>query len=146
MPILDRRGFLIGAAALALMPGQAIARAYTPPRGSAERKAILDTLRPRVEREIGAPVEFVVSTIRVDGDWAFVSVTPQRPGGQPIDWTRTRYADAWRSDFMSDVIQALFQRRGRGWKIVEFAFGPTDVPWVMWTTKYGLPEAFFMGG
>ncbi|HQF30017.1 MAG TPA: hypothetical protein PLJ34_01105 [Hyphomicrobiales bacterium] len=145
MAQIGRRQFLLVATAALILPGAALARPYTPPRGSAERKAILDALRPRVEREIGAPVEFVVDTIRIDGDWAFVSVTPQRPGGRPIDWARTKWADAWRADFMSDVVQTLFRRKGRGWRMVEFAFGPTDVPWWSWKTTYGLPESFFMG-
>lgn len=143
MSSLTRRTVLAGLALGALVPVSVSARSLTPPRGSALRKAVLDALRPRVEREIGAPVEFLVSLIHVDGPWAFVSVTPQRPGGRPIDWSRTRYADAWKNDWMSDVIQALLWHSGGRWRVREFAFGPTDVPWIPWPQKYGLPVSFF---
>ena len=66
--------------------GPALALTFREPaRGSAERAAIMDTLRPAVEAEMRGPVEFVVTTIRVTPNWAFVQVEPQRPGGGVID-------------------------------------------------------------
>ena len=39
---------------------------------SAERKAVLDALRPAVEAKVGPNVEFVVALLRVEEGWAFV--------------------------------------------------------------------------
>ena len=73
----------VAVAALALM---AFSAAYTSPGpGSPQRKAILDALRPAVERQLGVrPIEFVVEEIRVGGGWAFVRVNPQLKGGGAI--------------------------------------------------------------
>src|ERR1700761_2335675 len=58
---------------------------YTPPVNSAERKAILDALRPPFERELKQKVKFDVSFFKVLDDWAFVLGTPQNAqSGKPI--------------------------------------------------------------
>lgn len=84
-----RRGFVIGLAAgcaVCLTPMHtAWARYWTPQRGTAERKALMDAARPAISREIGGPIEFVVHTLRTDGEWAYMFAQPQRPGGTPID-------------------------------------------------------------
>lgn len=120
------------------------ARAEAPPRGSVLRKGILDALRGRVEQDLGAPVEFEVSRINVERNWAFVSATPVRPGGAPIDWARTRFAEEIAKDMMSTVLLALLRHDGTEWRIAEYALGPTDVTWVEWIAKYGLTERFFL--
>jgi hypothetical protein len=118
----------------------------TPPPGSGLRAEILDAYRPAVEAELGAPVEFVVQALNVMDDWAFVEARPQRPGGNPIDWRRTRYRQAFESDMMSDLVLALLRRRGEhGWQVIENVIGPTDVVWENWLMTYHLPRALFRG-
>jgi hypothetical protein len=102
-----------------------------PPRGSPERRALMDALRPEAEAVFGAPVEFVVKDLRVAGDLAFASVTAQRPGGQAIDVRRT---PGWASGyFLADASwtsgQALLRRSGSGWAVDTALFGATDVWW-----------------
>lgn len=81
-------------AVMAACSGTALAQAFREPaKGSAERSAILDTLRPAVEEEMRGPVEFVVTTIRVSPNWAFVQVEPQRPGGGAIDPEKTGFGE-----------------------------------------------------
>lgn len=87
--------------------------------GPAERRAILAALRPVVERELGGPVEFVVTQIRVVGPHAFVIVTPRRPGGGAIaapdpemDGVRT---------------EAIFTKRDGRWSVAAHGIGATDV-------------------
>src|SRR2546422_805860 len=63
----------------------------TPPRGSALRAELMDALRPTVMAEIGGPIEFVVTDLRVMREWAYAYVRPQRPGGTPIDWSGTKF-------------------------------------------------------
>ncbi len=102
-----------------------------PARGSAERRALMDAIRPEAERIFGAPVEFVVDTLRVAGDVAFAMVRAQRPGGGGIDIAAT---PGWRSGyFMPDADwtggQALLSRTAAGWVPYQIYFGATDVWW-----------------
>lgn len=92
--------------------------------GSPHRRAVLDALRPAVERRVGPNVEFVVREIRVIDGWAFVAATPQRRGGQPIDGRR--YFPQF--DAMGGIdVTALLRLRGGRWRLVEHAIGATDV-------------------
>ena len=118
---------------VAFCAGEAAAQRWTePPRGSVERRALLDAFRPIAEEIFGSPVEFVVGTMRVSGDVAFVGVEAQRPGGGRIDARRT---PGWaRGYFMEDSHhtsgEALLRRRGGRWQVVDHAFGATDVWWI----------------
>lgn len=117
----------------AFLANEAAAQRWTePPRGSAERRALLDALRPMAEEIFGSPVEFMVDTMRVSGDVAFVSVDAQRPGGGRIDVRRT---PGWAQGyFMEDAYhiggQALMRRQGGRWQVADYAFGATDVWWI----------------
>ena len=151
-------GFVLGTVAWAVMifvPSPmvpALARAgddvyyWTPPVGDPDRKGILDALRPVVEQATGGPVRFVVDVLRTDGHWAFAQGIPQRPGGHPIDWSRTPMAEEWRMGMMDEGVMGLIARSEGGWRLVEYAIGPTDVPWVDWAEHYGLPFALFQAG
>jgi len=77
--------------------------AYTPARGSAERKAILDAMRAHRRRFDAQPVIFVVGHLRVQRGWAWLSVAPQSPDG------RSKYEDE----------SALLRRRAGRWEVVE---------------------------
>lgn len=101
---------------------------YEPPRGSAERKEVLDAVRPLMEAHVHAPVEFVVNWMRVGNSWAFVGVSPQRPGGRPIDPRGTFLAD--QAEYMDGLhTYALLRHQYGRWNIVDFAIGPTDAFW-----------------
>ena len=68
------------------------AELYSPPRGEPIRKELLDTIRPRVEAEMRTRVQFVVDTINIIGECAFVIATPQHKDGSPIAIETTRFA------------------------------------------------------
>jgi hypothetical protein len=129
--------------ALLLFPKAAWARYWTPQRGTAERKALMDAARPAMSREIGGPIEFVVHTLRTDGDWAYLFAQPQRPGGTPIDWRQTPFAQDWADGFFDEGVMILYRLDGQRWTVVDYFIGPTDVPWYAWIDQYGLPEALF---
>jgi hypothetical protein len=120
------------AVVFALVAGGAGAQSwYEPQRGSDERRALMDAFRPLAEEIFGAPVEFVIGSLRVSGNVAFASVVAQRPGGGAIDVRRT---PGWASGyFMEDADwtggQALFRRSGSGWVLADGLFGATDVWW-----------------
>jgi hypothetical protein len=129
--------------ATGLMLGQAAAQAETPPKGSPLRSTILDGLRPMVEAEVGKPVEFVVTTMRVLGEWAFVIVQPQRPGGGKIEYTYTRYQEAVDSGAFDNQVIALLRETPSGWLVYGYSLGATDVPWVEWKDWYPVPPEVF---
>lgn len=109
-----------------------------PARGSTERRALMDAIRPHAEWHLGAPVEFVVYDLRRAGDVAFASVLAQRPGGGAIDMSRT--PDALRGGYDPEIsdgatLQALYRRSGETWVAVHWALGATDA----W---YAAPELF----
>ena len=97
--------------------------AAAPP--SAQRKAVLDALRPTVEKKLGGDVEFVVQVLRVEGGWAFVMADPRRKGGKPIDGNRIFGEDFENMDGLR--IDAVLQLRDGKWKVVDHAIGATDV-------------------
>ncbi|MEO0978930.1 MAG: hypothetical protein AAFY24_16805 [Pseudomonadota bacterium] len=112
-------GFTLGAAAQSV---------YEPPRGSAERRDILNAIRPMIEVRVGPPVEFVVSWMRSGAGWAFVNVNPQRPGGAKIDPFLTTFAS--QADYMDGLsTYALLRFQYDRWNLVDFVVGPTDVFW-----------------
>ncbi len=122
------RKFLIAAAVLAFSATTVLAAAFSSPgAGTPQRKAILDALRPRIERDLGVPVQFVVEEIRVGGGWAFVRVTPQRKGGGAIR-NRDPEADGVHTE-------AFLQLSGGRWTVKDYGIGSTDVWWISWCGK-----------
>ncbi|MFD1809406.1 hypothetical protein ACFSHQ_18900 [Gemmobacter lanyuensis] len=79
------------------------AQAWTePPRGSAERRAMMDAMRPLAEWDLGAPIEFIVQSLRVEGrspsprsnpnaPVASRSTLPGRHWSNATGWTRTTW-------------------------------------------------------
>lgn len=116
--------FIQSVPATAAGPSSGISATAAPVRGSAQRRAILDALRPAVQAEIGPEIEFVVHDIRVVRGWAFVSATPQRPGGAPIDGAR--YFPYF-SEMDGLATTAVLRLERGGWTLVDHAIGATDV-------------------
>jgi hypothetical protein len=114
-----------------------------PAKGSTERAALLDTLRPAVENELKQPIVFVIGQINVQGNWAFVDGRIQTRDGQVPNWKGTKYADAARYGAQSDGISALLKRTGGKWRVVVKAIGCTDVCYVDWWRRYKAPKAIF---
>jgi len=134
-----------------MLAGPALAEPIrTPPAGSAERKAILDLVRPHVERDFGAPVEFVVRGLNISGGYALVLLEAQRPGGGTIDVMRTPAAAAQRRAGMTDPLidcchaEAILQRVKGRWKVLEAVSGATDVWYEPWCRR--LPFGMCMQG
>ena len=132
-------------ATLLLVPAAFAQRPTTPPTGSPLRKAILDGLRPTIQKDLGGiSVQFVVKKLSVLNGWAFLNGEVQKKGGGKINFLRTKYAEAQRSDaFDGPSIFALVRQRGKTWKCVAFAIGPTDVAYATWGRDYGAPRQIF---
>jgi hypothetical protein len=108
-------------------PSQAGVSATAPPAaGSAQRAAIMDALRPAIERKLGGAVEFVIKRVGVQDGWALVIADPQRPGGGRINPRRHFPNEV--IEFMDGLtINAILRFSGGGWTLVDHAIGPTDV-------------------
>lgn len=120
------------AACLFLLLSQTALAWETPTRGSADRRGMMDAMRPIAEWNLGAPVEFVVHDLRVDGGLGFASVTPQRPGGGWINPMTTPMAlrDGMDMSYLEVAnMQALLQKQGNAWVVVYSLIGATDVWW-----------------
>ena len=91
----------------------------------AERKAVLDALRPAVETKLGPNVEFVVQVIRVEDGWAFVMADPQRKGGKAVGGRRIFGEDFDNMDGLR--VDAVLQLRNGRWEVVDYGIGATDV-------------------
>lgn len=110
----------------------ALAEPITPARGTELRSTLMDTLRVFAIDELDAPIEFVVGSLRVDGDRAFASVSAQRPGGAPIDMLKTPFVQRNGADpnfNLSPDIQAFLHRKSGVWTITDIAVSPNDVWW-----------------
>ena len=137
--MISRRAFILASAG-SLIASPTLAQIFTPRRGTALRKELLDAVRPIVEQQMRGPVEFVVRAMNVDGDAAFLALDPQRPGGAPIDVDETVFRDD--ADFMDGLtVYALLLEGSSGWAVAEHVTGPTDVAYADWPRLYNLPEA-----
>ncbi|MBY6116575.1 hypothetical protein KUW09_19915 [Mameliella alba] len=124
--------FTLAAAVAALSFAPLTATAWeTPARGTAVRGQLMDAIRPHAEWTLGAPVIFVVSDLRVQGDVGFASLDPVRPGGREITRNEIPMRPGWDNpfDWGGPSIQVLYQRSGSTWVAVHHAIGATDVWW-----------------
>lgn len=112
-----------------------------PPRGSALRAELLDTIRRDVEPRFGGPVEFVVDTLLVQDRRAIANLTAQRPGGAAIvleDTPLVTVEGTPRDLIDGPTVQAYLYRPGTYWQIVEYSIGATDAWWWGWDCRnYG---------
>ena len=115
----------------------------TPAAGSVERLALMDAIRPRVERDLNQQVTFKVSRLKIQNGWAFAIVYPRQPDGRAIDWSRTRFAQDYEAGMFSDLACVLLRKHSKGWRIVDYALGPTDVAYEDWPRRHGAPRAIF---
>lgn len=116
--------------------------AHTPAAGTAERAAIMNALRSTAAKDLGqAAVIFKVERLKVAGDWAITRVSPTLPGGNSIDYAKTKYRQQVELGAFDPQGDALLRREGEKWKVVEWAFGRTDVASVEWAARYRLPRS-----
>jgi hypothetical protein len=113
----------------ALIANMAIAqdRVMSPAQGTPERKAILDTLRPKLEAQLKAELVFVVSDIRVSTEWAFVMAQPKRKDGKNLDGSKFYGEHGEHMDGLT--ITAVLRKKANQWTVLEYHVGSTDVWW-----------------
>ena len=117
--------------------------AYTPEKGSPERKAILDALRVPVERDLKQKIVFVMDSFKVQGNFAFVGGTPQNASGGDPDYARTKYADQFDTGAFDNNFFALLKKTAGKWRVTNYAIGCTDVCYADWWRRFRAPKAVF---
>lgn len=118
-------------------------KVYTPERGSAERKAILDALRVPVERDLKQKIVFNTEYFNVSANWAFLGGDPQTPEGGKPNYRGTRYWEAVRADMFDNNFFAVLRKTGGRWRVVTYAIGCTDVCYADWWRRHRAPKAIF---
>ncbi len=104
---------------------------FEPQRGTELRSDLMDAIRPKAEAELGAPVQFVVDSLRVKGSVAFAALQPQRPGGVRIAWEETQMAARGEDPMTYDgsTIHVLYTMSDAAWEVFAWTIGATDVWW-----------------
>lgn len=111
-------------ASAAPVPAQSV---YEPKRGTAERKQIMNAVRPFAEERLGAPVQFVVETLRVSGSVGYAFLMAQRPGGGKIDMRATPEAQRFGYDpNMYPGVVAVFTKRNGRWMLDGAEVSPSE--------------------
>ena len=112
--------------------------ARTPEPGSPERAAIMDAVRKAAQKDLKQTVIFKVERLRVAGDWAYAMVSPTRPDGGKVDYSKTRFQKLIELGAFDPQGEALLFKESNGeWSLIEWEFGATDVPSAGWSSKHG---------
>jgi len=131
--------FFVGIAMLCAI-GAIAQSATTPKPGSADRKGILDALRPGLEKRLHQKIVFKVKTMRVLKGFAYVYLQPLQTNGKEIDYRNTQYWEDIQAGAFDDGVLGLLKKSGGKWKVLEWTHGATDWPVEEWIQKHGAPR------
>ena len=113
----------------------------TPEKSSPVRKAIMNSLRVPVERDLKQKIVFVTDDLKILANWAFVSGRPTTPSGGAPNLKGTAWEGS--EDMFDNNFFGLLKNDGRKWKVVAYALGCTDVCYADWWRKYKAPKQIF---
>jgi hypothetical protein len=104
-------------------------------------QALLDILTPIVTAEVGKPVSLRTDTVTVRDEWAYVDATILNADGSAIDWTTTNLASRYENGAMDTGggLHALLKNENGVWNVLEHVIAPTDVAWIEWAGRHGVP-------
>jgi len=115
----------------------------TPEPNSPERKAIMDTLRVPVEKELKQKVVVRIRWFKLQNGRACLEGGPKQPGSKPVNYRNTRHQTAIEVGAFDDGILALLRKEKGGWRVVAYDIGSTDYPAPHWQQKYKAPPGIF---
>lgn len=115
----------------------------TPEPNSPERKAIMNTLRVPLEKELKQRVVFRIRRLKVQNGWAFLEGVPHQPDGKPVNHRNTRHQTAIEAGAFDDGILALLRKEEGAWRVVVYDIGSTDYPAPSCQQKYKAPPGIF---
>lgn len=131
--------FVFAGILISVFAVQAQVKVTHPGQGSAERKAILDGMRSTTQTQLKIPeVQYVVQTINVVNDWAYVLASAQRKDGKRIN-PKDVCAYEIHGDKCITNIEAVLRQVNGTWKLEEYVAGATDVWQMGFCDKKGFP-------
>jgi hypothetical protein len=93
-----------------------------------ERAAILNALRQNAQRDLGQPIRFVVKTLTIHEDVAFIAVMPERTNGRPIDVRQTPICrDGACAEWDGVHTEGLLYKSNGRWIVEHYSVGSTDL-------------------
>lgn len=111
---------------------------------SPDRLMILDLLRTKVKPQIKQDVSFVVRSLQIKNNYAFLKGNVRDAKGGKIDFSKTIFKnDEKEGMFDGDPVYALFKKVNGKWKYLVHAIGPTDVVYACWASTYKAPKQLF---
>ena len=111
---------------------------------SSDRITILNTLRSKVKPQIKQDVTFVVRSLQLKNNYAFLKGNVKYANGKEIDFRKTIFKDAFEEGmFDGNSIYALLKKENGKWKYLVHAIGPTDVVYTCWASTYKAPKELF---
>lgn len=104
---------------------------FEPERGTDLRSDLMNAIRPQAEAELGAPVQFVVDSLRVKDNVAFAALEPQRPGGVRIQWEETQMAARGEDPmgYNGSTIHVIYALADTSWEVIAWTIGAGEVWW-----------------
>lgn len=113
----------------------------TAPSPDAQTEALLGVLAPVVSAEVGQTVSLHTSTVNVRDEWAYVVAQVRNADGSEIDWARTNLASRYENGVMDTGggLHALLKNDSGTWIVLEHVIAPTDVAWIEWAARHGVP-------
>ncbi len=116
----------------------------TKDRQSADRTVILNILRSKVKPQIKQDVTFVVRSLQLKNNYAFLKGNIKYADGKEIDFRKTIFKEAFENGmFDGSSIYALCKKVNDKWKYLVHAIGPTDVVYACWASAYKAPKELF---
>jgi len=111
------------------------------PSADAQTETLLAVLTPVISAEVGKPVSLRTTTVNVRDEWAYVVAQPRSPDGSEIDWSTTNLASRYENGVMDSGggVHALLKNENGAWTVLEHVIAPTDVAWIDWAGKHGVP-------
>lgn len=111
---------------------------------SPERKAALEALKKALQPDLKLTPKLVVKKLVTKEGFAYFVGRVKNSSGGEIDFTKTAYKEAVKEGvFDGDATNALLKKTARGWKVLAFVVGPTDVAWSCWWKEYKAPKDIF---
>ena len=104
----------------------------SPERGSPLRQALMDAMRPRLERIMGAPVLIMVRVLEVQGHSAFFVGHPVHADGRPFTEAEQERAFEGMVHDGADPTMAWLVRTKSGWAVQSLLINQSDVGWLGW--------------
>lgn len=106
-----------------------------------QTQMLLNVLQPIVAAEVGQPVSLQPTTVNVRDEWAYLDAQVRKGDGSEIDWRTTNLASAYENGAMDTGggVHALLKNENGVWVVLEHVIAPTDVAWIDWAARHGVP-------